>query len=299
MGQSNAQRISLNQDAINVLLQYFSDVQFYAFGGSALLKDNVSSSTPSNYWLGQTSTGALYNSQLMQDGIEFLSTYNPDVILWIQGEQDGTRITSSNSALEYKAGLKYLFDQFLGFTDLVATVTIGRRLSDKDAGFHLVRTMTQQVVNEMRNVEIVRDNYSLELEDVVHYSHDSQVELCTDLIANIGSYFNGTSIEIGSKVIEAKGYSRAVDVTFNNPIDLIGSYAHRLFSIRDLNGNLTQSPFDLEQLSAIKVRLHFSDLPIKQYLCVAVGQLTGIHSNSTINIKSNGVDIQPSMLRIK
>jgi hypothetical protein len=306
-GQSNAARLKGNNQAIAELTNTFDEignpceVSFSAVGGSALLHFNASTSTPDNYWLIKTSTGGVVDGNLLSSAKAQMEVNKPDVIIWIQGEQDATRIINAEGKAEYKDGLKYLFDQFLGYCDLVVVATIGRRLENKDKGFHLVRMASIDTAKEMRNVEVMAHSYMRELEDVVHYSSTGQVNLCHDLAENIQNYLSSApTITLGAKAIDAKGYSRAMDVTFD---DDIGSYidenSHILFSLRDINGNLIQNPYSINRLSSIKVRLFFNEFPELEYLCIGVGQLTGIDSDlSKSIICANGKHIQPSMIKV-
>tara|TARA_R110000850_G_C9996087_1_gene467985 strand:+ start:34930 stop:35826 length:897 start_codon:yes stop_codon:yes gene_type:complete len=293
LGQSNAARIESNEEALS---EFGSDtVSFSAKGGSALLKSNAS--TPDNYWINETSQGKFIDGPLLVAAMGLLQSAAPDNIIWIQGEQDATRISGLEGRKLHKSALKYLFDRFLEYCDQVNIVTIGRRLQDKDKGFHNIRMALIDTAKEMQDVKVISHAYTLELEDVVHYSHDAQVLLCREIVTKLSF----TDYDLGVKPIDTKTYTRAIDVTMDNSmVDNIGSKSHKLFSIRDVDGNLLQSPTSIAQLSALKVRLTFSSEPIKQYLCTCAGQLDGIESNSGLWVKNdNGEHLQPSMIRIK
>lgn len=302
-GQSNAKRIESNSTALGVLKTSFSsscEIYFSAFGGSALLKQNASVSAPGNYWIEPSRQGRLKNSDLMDATVDLLREVKPDVVIWIQGEQDATRALSNADRVAHKNALKFVFDQFLEFAGFVAVASIGRRLQEKDAGFHLVRMATVDAARETRNVEVMAHNYALALTDVVHYAPEAQVELCRRLANGVNARLQEAEIVKGPEPIDARRYSRAVDVTFKGRInESIGSRVSELFSIRDLDGALLQTPKSAEVLSSIKVRLIFETQPEKAFLCFGVGQLPGISEDESLRMYGiNGELVQPAMVEI-
>ena len=176
MGQSNAEYL------VGSLPDHFNgEAEIFAFGGSALIRRHTSSSRPNNYWLEDNHSAGPRLNEFLASGLK------PTRVIWIQGEQDSTKITNASWRNRYRNALISLFSQIKSATgcDDFGIVKIGQRLnSNKEIGIQFVRDAQQMVADSLSNTRIVGDAYDLDMLDHVHWSHKGGHELLSRIEAD-------------------------------------------------------------------------------------------------------------------
>jgi len=223
IGQSNAERLNNATDIAYFENRYnfynagFINMSVEAYGGSAVLDDNASNSNPQNYWVEEESNGSLADGPRLTKAMSDIANV-PSLFVWIQGEQDATRVIDIAGKKKYREGLEHIFDRLktISATDVVFGICItGRRKnSSKEKGIQLIRQAQHELAKSRDDVIILSETYDLELVDHVHYSQNGQEELLDRVADSISSYALGNGFISGPKI-------KAVNLNSNDKTKLL------------------------------------------------------------------------------
>lgn len=219
MGQSNAEMM------VGVLPSYFGGTaQIFATGGSSLLKANASTSTPTNYWVEDDYTPGQLETAFYASGL------TPTRVIWLQGEQDATRITTLSERNRYKVALNAMFNRIsaaTGCNDFGICVTGQRLNSNKEWGISLVRDAQHTLAAENSKVSILSETYDLDMQDHVHYSTVGRHELLARIETPIQHPF------IKSAALKTSNKKRVLIEIGGAEITHRGSTSNWLFNARN------------------------------------------------------------------
>ena len=222
-GQSNAYKIYPKYlDYFNAKYTQYSENNstskafVSAYLGSALLRKNTMYKYPNNYWIEQNSDGNFTNGPRLDSFLKFISSMSvtPNIIVWIQGEQDATRIHSANEKTDYQNGLSFIFDQIKNEIQTINEQHVknkqkvhfgicitGRRINvNKELGIQFVRQAQHELAVKREDVTILTETYDLELYDRVHYSYKGKKKLLRRIARSLVNYHQKNKFNIIPKI---------------------------------------------------------------------------------------------------
>ena len=302
-GQSNGYMLRDTPEISEFSQALGATISYSAFGGSALLKENRSSSSvadPNNYWLEDDYSEGPRMSEALSNVI---LNGQADYMVWVHGEQEATRVTSAQQVARYKEGQFRLMNQFRLFNPNMKFLIcrIGQRLNaNKDLGISLIQQAQTEIIQSVDDAYLGADCYDLDLQDHVHYSEKGRQELLARVQKNIQLLeINKQPLE-GPYVIGAKAKSSdrtKVLVDLGNVSKLyMGSTSQDLLTV--------QGSTQLTLLSRVKIfddviQLNF-DGPITDHkLTIAYGRFPEIDDSGGKQIRNeNLLPIRPQTIDI-
>ena len=300
-GQSNAEFLDGTPQIAQFGQELGAQVDFAAWGGSALVRRNASRSTPNNYWLEDDYS----NGVRMRDTISAMEPNDPyDYVIWVQGEQDATRIRTAGQADAYLSGLTVLSQKFLAHNPNMQFLVcrIGQRLSaDKDLGISLVQGAQTEAISRSNYIHLGADYYDLDLLDSVHLSAKGRAELLWRLSRNIRRLESGKCVMSEPYVVQAtarRANQSRILVELGNVTKLyMGTSSLPLFKIL--------GSYDLQIQRRIKISSQTLQLnlsgPVRGHqLAVAYGDYPDIDTSGGKQIRNEHlVPIRPQVIDIR
>lgn len=315
-GQSNAERIDPN-DLAYFDNQYVTESGFSsysivsAFSGSALLKTNASKPNdldvePTNFWVQKVGENADGTGKFAA-GPRLLDTLkagiNPSLAVWIQGEQDGTKIKNSSEKDDYKEALSYVFTRIkntLGNDETVFGIVVtGRRLRTNTSNRNKLQFVrqAQHELSELRDdVFVISDAYDIDIvfepntSTDAHYTDKGRKKVLDRIANSAVSYFGKSESFLSIPKIES------VALNLNNKKELLveisgaqklvkGGNSNGLFSAH-LGGKRIEVSASRKISDSLIILTMASAINQSYVLHVGNGELIGIESDGSKRIRN-------------